>query len=74
MGYSRFSTENANYELYYGLHIRTTKIDNFDTLDCTILESGSIKPDKEYIAILYHSQYDDIVKKHKETRKTHFSN
>jgi hypothetical protein len=42
MGQRDFSTENANYTLHYAFHIRTIGIDNLESYDAIILESGYV--------------------------------
>ncbi len=79
MGFSRFSTANANYELYYAVHTEPTIInqERFNSLDCTILETGDWNHRDAVFGrdrLLHEEQvqYGPVISQHKKSRKPIF--
>ncbi|MBI1971819.1 MAG: hypothetical protein HYS53_00820 [Candidatus Aenigmarchaeota archaeon] len=80
MGYTDFSTPNADYTLHHALHVRKILPTGFRGLDCTILETPSDKgPDKaDFTKTILDNrrgigkQYSDILNWHMKTRRPAF--
>jgi hypothetical protein len=68
MGYTRFSTDNANYHLEYALHFRKTPLNDMKSLDAIVLESADMEWEDADSIRHPCRQYSDIVGKAEKLR------